>query len=192
MLAFAISDDGTLKGSGRSVKGLHIRDALEAVSTRHPGLIGKFGGHAMAAGLSLGADQFQPFADAFDTEVRRLISPEDMTGVIQTDGELEPEFLTLECATMLRDAGPWGQGFPEPSFDGEFRLLERRLVGGAHLKLMLMQAATGQRLEAIAFRQTGEHLPADCERVRIVYRPDVNEFRGERRLQLLVEHIEPA
>jgi single-stranded-DNA-specific exonuclease len=192
VIAFARVDDGSLKGSGRSVKGLHIRDALEAVSTRHPGLIEKFGGHAMAAGLSLGADCFQRFAAAFDTEVRRLLSPEDMTGVIQTDGELEPEFLTLECATMLRDAGPWGQGFPEPSFDGEFRLLERRLVGGAHLKLMLMQAATGQRLDAIAFRQTGEHLPADCERVRIVYRPDVNEFRGERRLQLLVEHIEPV
>ncbi|MGH8370310.1 MAG: DHHA1 domain-containing protein, partial [Gammaproteobacteria bacterium] len=192
VIAFARADDGSLKGSGRSVKGLHLRDALEAVSTRHPGLIEKFGGHAMAAGLSLGANQFQAFADAFDTEVRRLLSPEDMTGIIHTDGELEPEFLTLECAALLRDAGPWGQGFPEPSFDGEFRLLERRLVGGAHLKLALMQPITGQRLDAIAFRQTGEHLPADCERVRIVYRPDVNEFRGERCLQLLVEHVEPA
>lgn len=192
VIAFARAEDGSLKGSGRSVRGLHIRDALQAVSARHPGLIVKFGGHAMAAGLSLGADRFQAFAHAFDDEVRRLLSPEDLTGVIQTDGELEPAFLTLECATLLREAGPWGQGFPEPCFDGEFRLLERRLLAGGHLKMALMHGATGQRLDAIAFRQTGEHLPADCEQVRIVYRPDVNEYRGERRLQLLVEHIEPA
>ncbi|HEX6550846.1 MAG TPA: DHHA1 domain-containing protein, partial [Gammaproteobacteria bacterium] len=192
VIAFARADDGSLKGSGRSVKGLHIRDALEAVSTQHPELIAKFGGHAMAAGLSLGADNFRPFAEAFDAEVRRRLSAEDLTGVIYTDGELAPEFLNLECATLLRDAGPWGQGFPEPCFDGEFRLLERRLLGGGHLKLMLMHADTSQRLDAIAFRQTGEHLPADCERVRIVYRPDVNEFRGERRLQLLVVYIEPV
>ncbi|MGH8373485.1 MAG: single-stranded-DNA-specific exonuclease RecJ [Gammaproteobacteria bacterium] len=192
VIAFARADDGTLKGSGRSVKGLHIRDALEAVSTRHPSLIAKFGGHAMAAGLSLGADQFRPFADAFDAEVRRRLSPEDMTGVIYTDGELAPEFLNLECAGLLRDGGPWGQGFPEPCFDGEFCLLERRVVGTGHLKMLLMQPDTAQRLDAIAFRQTGEQLPMDCERVRIVYRPDVNEFRGERHLQLLVEHIEPA
>jgi single-stranded-DNA-specific exonuclease len=192
VIAFARADNGELKGSGRSVKGLHIRDVLEAVSTRYPGLIAKFGGHAMAAGLSLGADQFRPFSDAFDAEVRCRLSPEHLTGVIYTDGELAPEFLTLECAGLLRDAGPWGQGFPEPCFDGEFRLLERRLVGTGHLKMLLMQSTTGQRLDAIAFRQTGEHLPADCERVRIVYRPDVNEFRGETRLQLLVEHVEPA
>lgn len=192
VIAFARADNGELKGSGRSVKGLHIRDVLEAVSARHPGLIAKFGGHAMAAGLSLAADQFRPFSDAFDAEVRCRLSPEHLTGVIYTDGELAPEFLTLECAGLLRDAGPWGQGFPEPCFDGEFRLLERRLVGTGHLKMLLMQSTTGQRLDAIAFRQTGEHLPADCERVRIVYRPDVNEFRGETRLQLLVEHVEPA
>lgn len=192
VIAFARADDGSLKGSARSVRGLHIRDALEAVSTRHPGLIAKFGGHAMAAGLTVGAEQFKPFADAFDVEVRKRLTQDDLTGVIFTDGELEPEWLTLECATLLRDAGPWGQGFPEPCFDGEFRLLDRRLVGGGHLKMMLMHATSGQRLDAIAFRQTGEHLPADCERVRIVYRPDVNEYRGEQRLQLLVEYIEPA
>ncbi|HET7651049.1 MAG TPA: single-stranded-DNA-specific exonuclease RecJ [Gammaproteobacteria bacterium] len=191
VIAFARADDGTLKGSARSVRGLHIRDALEAVSTRHPGLVEKFGGHAMAAGLTLGADRFQPFAEAFDAEVRLRLAADDLTGVIHTDGELAPDWLTLECALMLRDAGPWGQGFPEPSFDGEFRVLERRIVGGAHLKLALMSPGN-RRLEAIAFRQTGDHLPVDCERVRIVYRPDVNEFRGEQRLQLLVDYIEPA
>jgi single-stranded-DNA-specific exonuclease len=191
VIAFARADDGSLKGSARSVRGLHIRDALEAVSTRHPGLVDKFGGHAMAAGLTLGGDRFRPFAEAFDAEVRRRLTADDLTGVIHTDGELAPEWLTLECALMLRDAGPWGQGFPEPSFDGEFRMLERRVVGDAHLKLALMGPGN-RRLDAIAFRQTGEHLPADCARVRIVYRPDVNEFRGEQRLQLLVDYIEPA
>jgi len=192
VIAFARAEDGTLKGSARSVKGVHVRDALEAVSTRHPGLITKFGGHAMAAGLTLAADAFKPFAQAFDVEVRRWLTAEDLAGIIHTDGELAPEFFTLETAELLRTAGPWGQGFPEPSFDGVFRLLERRIVGNGHLKLALAEPATGLRLEAIAFNESGEHLPPDCRQVRIVYRPDVNEYRGEQRLQLLVDSIEPV
>jgi len=192
VIAFARAEDGSLKGSARSVKGVHIRDALEAVSTRHPGLITKFGGHAMAAGLTLAADAFKSFAEAFDAEVRRWLSAEDLAGVIHTDGELAPESFTLETAELLRTAGPWGQGFPEPSFDGMFNLLERRIVGDNHLKLVLADPATGLRLEAIAFNQNGEHLPSDCRQVHIVYRPDINEYRGERRLQLLVDAIEPV
>lgn len=192
VIAFARAAGDTLKGSARSVKGVHIRDALEAVAARHPGLIGKFGGHAMAAGLTLAADQFAPFAQAFDAEVRRWLSVDDLAGVMRTDGELTPEFLTLECAELLRQAGPWGQGFPEPCFDGVFRLLQRRIVGNGHLKLALAETASGLRVEAIAFNQTGEHLPAACTRVRIVYRPDVNAYRGEQRLQLLVDYIEPV
>jgi len=192
VIAFARAEDGTLKGSARSVKGVHVRDALEAVSTRHPGLIGKFGGHAMAAGLTLAADDFKPFAEAFDTEVRRWLSAENLAGIMHTDGELAPEFFTLETVELLRAAGPWGQEFPEPSFDGVFRLLERRIVGNGHLKLALAEPATGLRLEAIAFNESGEQLPPDCRQVRIVYRPDVNEYRGERRLQLLVDSIEPV
>ena len=171
VIAFARADDGTLKGSARSVKGVNIRDVLEAVSTRHPELIEKFGGHAMAAGLTLAADRFTAFAEAFDTEVRRWLSSENLAGIIHTDGELSPEFLTLECAELLREAGPWGQGFPEPGFDGVFRLLERRIVGDGHLKLVLAEPATGLRLEAIAFNETGEHLLNGCEQVRIVYDP---------------------
>ena len=190
VIAFARAEDGSLKGSGRSVKGMHIRDALEAISSRHPGLLGKFGGHAMAAGLSLEESRFEEFRTAFDEEARRWLSQDDLAGVLQTDGELEAGFFTLECAQLLREAGPWGQGFPEPLFDGEFRLLERRVLGGAHLKLVLEHAAGGPRCEAIAFGQTGEHIPADCSRLRIAYKPDVNEYRGERKLQLLVEHIE--
>lgn len=190
VIAFARAEDGSLKGSARSVAGMHIRDALEAISTRQPGLIPKFGGHAMAAGLTLEEARFEEFRSAFDAEARRWLSQDDLAGVLQTDGELEAAYLTLECAELLRDAGPWGQGFPPPLFDGEFRLLERRVLGGGHLKLMLEQAG-GPRCEAIAFGQTGEQLPAGCSRVRIAYRPDVNEYRGERRLQLLIEHVEP-
>ncbi len=192
VIAFARAEDGSLKGSARSVSGMHIRDALEAISTRHPGLIAKFGGHAMAAGLSLEEARFQEFRAAFDAEARRWLDGSDLAGVLHTDGELEPASLTLECAELLREAGPWGQGFPEPLFDGEFRLLERRVLGGSHLKLMLEHAGGALRCEAIAFGQTGEHIPAGCTKVRIAYKPDVNEYRGERKLQLLVEHIEPA
>ncbi|HVC27948.1 MAG TPA: single-stranded-DNA-specific exonuclease RecJ [Gammaproteobacteria bacterium] len=191
VIAFARAEDGTLKGSARSVKGVHIRDALEAVSTRQPGLIAKFGGHAMAAGLTLGADDFKSFAEAFDVEVRRWLSADDLAGVIHTDGELAPELFTLETVELLRMAGPWGQGFPEPSFDGVFNLLERRIVGDKHFKMVLAEPATGLRLEAIAFNQNGKHLPPDCRQVRIVYRPDINEYRGGKRMQLLVDAIEP-
>ncbi len=190
VIAFARADGTTLKGSARSVKGVHVRDVLEAVATQHPGLIIKFGGHAMAAGLTLAADGFELFANAFDAEVRRRLSSDDLAGVMHTDGELTAEYLTLACAGLLREAGPWGQGFPEPSFDGVFRLLERRLLGGGHLKLVLAEPGTGLRLEAIAFNQSGEHLPPDCGQVRIVYRPDVNEYRGTKRLQLLIDYIE--
>lgn len=192
VIAFAPAEHGSLKGSARSVPGLHIRDALQAVDTRAPGLITKFGGHAMAAGLSLPAEHFQRLAQAFDAEVRRRVSLDDLALVIHTDGELEPEYLTLACAELLRDAGPWGQGFPAPCFDGVFRLLERRVVGSGHLKLMLAEPHTGLHVDAIAFRQNGDALPADCRQLRIVYRPEVHEFQGERRLQLLVEYLEPV
>ncbi len=192
VIVFAKGENGQLKGSARSVPSVHIRDALEAISTRYPRLIEKFGGHAMAAGLTLEADRFHEFARAFDVQVRKSLTAEDLAGTVHTDGELAPAFMTLECASLLREAGPWGQGFPEPCFDGVFNLLERRLVGTGHLKLALAEPKTGLRLEAIAFNETGKQLPANCRQVRIVYRPDVNEYRGERRLQLLVDYIEPV
>ena len=190
VIAFARAEDGSYKGSARSVKGMHIRDALEAISTRHPGLIAKFGGHAMAAGLTLEAGRFEAFRSAFEEEARRWLTPADLEGVLLSDGELEAEWLTLEVAELLRNAGPWGQGFPEPAFDGEYGLLDRRVVGSGHLKLTLQHPA-GLRCDAIAFGQTGTDIPATCTRLRIAFKPDVNEYMGERRLQLLVEHIEP-
>jgi single-stranded-DNA-specific exonuclease len=190
VIAFARADDGSYKGSARSVKGMHIRDALEAISTRQPGLIAKFGGHAMAAGLSLEAGRFETFRDAFEEEARRWLTPADLEGVLLSDGELPAEDFRLETAELLRSSGPWGQAFPEPVFDGEFHLLERRVVGTGHLKLVLEHPG-GLRCHGIAFGQTGEHIPATCQRVRIAFKPDVNEYRGERRLQLLVDYIEP-
>jgi single-stranded-DNA-specific exonuclease len=190
VIAFARTEDGSFKGSARSVKGMHIRDALEAISTRHPGLIAKFGGHAMAAGLTLEAGRLEAFRSAFEEEARRWLTPSDLEGVLLSDGELAGDWMSLDVAELLRNAGPWGQGFPEPLFDGEFRLLDRRVVGNGHLKLVL-EHADGQRCEAIAFGQSGAHIPAACKRVRVAFKPDVNEYMGQRRLQLLVEHIEP-
>jgi single-stranded-DNA-specific exonuclease len=190
VIAFARADDGSYKGSARSVKGMHIRDALEAISTRNPGLIAKFGGHAMAAGLTLEAGRFEAFRDAFEQEARRWLTAMDLEGVLLSDGELPADDFSLTTAELLRSSGPWGQAFPEPLFDGEFRLLDRRVVGTGHLKLVLENQG-GLRCEAIAFGQTGENIPASCQRVRIAFKPDVNEYRGERRLQLLVEYIEP-
>jgi len=192
VIAFARSGEGELKGSARSVAGMHMRDVIDAVATRHPGLVGRFGGHAMAAGLSLPEPCYEDFARAFDEEARRWLDEDALEGVIHSDGELAPEELTLETAHLLRDGGPWGQGFPEPVFDGEFEVLERRIVGERHLKLSLDAGDGSRALEAIAFNQAETGLPAERCRVRAAYRVDVNAFRGRERLQLIVEHLEPV
>ncbi len=191
VIAFAKGDNGELKGSARSVTGVHIRDVLDAVASRHPGLIAKFGGHAMAAGLSLSPDSYQTFRDAFDAEVRRHLTVDDLTGVIHSDGELPPKEIDLPLATLLRDAGPWGQGFPEPVFDGKFELLDQRLVGEKHLKMTLGLSGTNRVLDAIAFNVDLEAWPNKKARfVRLAYKLDVNEFRGIRNAQLLVEYLQ--
>lgn len=191
VIAFAKGDNGELKGSARSVAGVHIRDALDAVASRHPGLITKFGGHAMAAGLSLPPENYSTFRDAFDAEVRRHLTQDDLMGVIHSDGELPPKDIDLPLATLLRDAGPWGQGFPEPVFDGKFELLDQRLVGEKHLKMTLGLAGTNRVLDAIAFNVDLEAWPNKRARsVRLAYKLDVNEFRGVRNAQLLVEYLQ--
>lgn len=185
---FAFAADGDtpqLKGSARSIPGVHIRDVLDAIATRYPGLIEKFGGHAMAAGLSLAADRLDAFATALNEELARWISADDLRGVLASDGELLPEHLGLECAEALRAAGPWGQAFPEPVFDGEFELCDRRIVGERHLKMKL--AAGDVILDAIAFNAAEF---ADCRHVRAVYRLDVNEWQGRRSAQLVIEHLD--
>ena len=191
VIVFAQADDDSIKGSARSVPGLHIRDALDAVAARHPGLLSKFGGHAMAAGLTLALDDFERFSAAFDEEVRRHLGPEDLRREILTDGTLSDTELNLELAQSLRDAGPWGQGFPEPLFDGEFELVSRRIVGEKHLKLVLRPPRSEQAIDAIAFNTVDDDWPVEVARVVLAYRLDVNEFNGRRSAQLLVEHIQP-
>lgn len=190
-IAFASAGNGELKGSARSVAGFHIRDALDAVAATHPGLISKFGGHAMAAGLSLPETHFPAFAAAFDAEVRRHLSADDLTGRLLSDGELQPTEFTLELAQQLRHAGPWGQHFPEPLFHGTFTLVQQRLVGERHLKMQLAMGTL--TLEAIAFNVDTALWPnAAINRARAVFQLDVNEYRGNETLQLLVQYLEAA
>lgn len=180
-----------IKGSARSVPGLHIRDVLDAVAAKHPGLLTKFGGHAMAAGLTLDADQFEQFCAAFDEEVRRHLRPEDLQREILSDGTLEEADLDLTLAEALRTGGPWGQGFPEPLFDGIFQIVNRRIVGERHLKLTVRLPDSSQSVDAIAFNTVDDDWPLSVEQVELAYRLDVNEFNGRRSAQLLVEHIRP-
>ena len=191
-IAFADAGDGVLKGSARSVPGLHIRDALDAVAARHPQLISKFGGHAMAAGLSLPAAHFGAFAAAFDAEVRRQLCADDLTGRLLSDGALSIEEFHLPLAKELRNAGPWGQHFPEPLFHGVFQLVQQRIVGERHLKVVLKSECGSVQLDGIAFGVDREIWPNPTVRwVELAYKLDVNEYRGQETVQLLIAHIMP-
>ncbi|HEY7873321.1 MAG TPA: single-stranded-DNA-specific exonuclease RecJ [Rudaea sp.] len=181
---------GEVKASGRSIPGFHLRDALAEVDTRHPGLISRFGGHAMAAGLSLNRADLEKFGEAFDAVARAHLQPEMLDAILLTDGELAPTDFSLDLARQLRQAGPWGQGFPEPAFDGEFAVESWKVLGETHLRMDFRHASFPQPLRAIAFgAYNGAQPPA---RVRAVYALDVNEWNGVDRLQLLIRHLEPA
>jgi single-stranded-DNA-specific exonuclease len=191
VIAFARAGDGQLRGSARSVPGIHIRDVLDGIAARHPELISRFGGHAMAAGLSLEERQLDAFAAAFDAEVASLHDPAIPSNRVETDGELASDEIALETAQALRDGGPWGQAFPEPCFDGLFAIKSARLVGDKHLKMWVTTADRSRAFDAIAFNFRGvdDHAPLPDGDVRLVYRLDINEYKGERRLQLLVDHV---
>ena len=190
--AFADAGDGMLKGSGRSVPGFHIRDALSVVAAQHPELISKYGGHAMAAGLTLPEANFAVFSSAFDAEVRRQLREEDLTGRLMSDGSLAVEEFHLELARALRNAGPWGQHFPEPLFHGVFQLVEQRIVGERHLKVVLKTECGSVKLDGIAFGVDREVWPNPTIRwVELAYKLDLNEFRGNETVQLMIAHIEP-
>jgi single-stranded-DNA-specific exonuclease len=191
VVAFAPGDDGgaELRGSARSIAGFHLRDALAEVDARCPGLIGRFGGHAMAAGMSLALAHLERFAAEFDAVARSRLDADLLEHVLWSDGELDPRDLCLEVATVLRYAGPWGQAFPEPVFDNVFRVESWRVVGEQHLKLRLLLDGCAERFEAILFG-AGNVVPTP--RVRAAYRLDVDEWRGMPRLQLLLTHMEPA
>jgi single-stranded-DNA-specific exonuclease len=192
VVAFARCEDGELRGSARSIPGVHVRDVLESVSSRNPGLIPRFGGHAMAAGLSLRRDDLDHFARAFDAAVAEWLRQVEPDDVVWTDGELGESEICLATAELLREAGPWGQAFPEPSFHGEFEIESPRVVGEKHVKCWLRPVGSRMRFDAIAFNlldgDTWREPPTG--RARLAYRLDINHWQGERRLQLLIEHLE--
>jgi single-stranded-DNA-specific exonuclease len=189
-VAFAPAEPGSdrLRGSARSIPGLHIRDVLARVDAAHPGLIERFGGHAMAAGLSLATAALPRFEAALRDAVQAMLDPALLRAEIASDGELLPQEFSRVNADALRDGGPWGQGYPEPLFDGEFELLNWRVVGERHLKLELAHA--GARLNAIAFGGWNGEAPAS--RLRIAYRLEADAYRGGDAVQLVVVHSEPA
>jgi single-stranded-DNA-specific exonuclease len=196
VIAFAKDKDGLIKGSARSISCVHIRDVLDTIAGQNPGLIDKFGGHAMAAGMTIKELDFDRFKQAFDMELKRFMTVEDLNGSLLSDGELSATEITFGLANDIQNAGPWGQGFPEPQFDGEFELIESRIVGEKHLKLQLRAQVNGKGqgkvIDAIAFNFTDEGWSEKPERVHTVYRLDINEFRGRRQLQLMIENIEPS
>ncbi len=190
VVAFAKESETTIKGSARSVSGLHIRDVLDAMAKRYPHLISKFGGHAMAAGLSIETKHFEEFSRAFNEVVSERVTEERLQATVYTDGELDSSYFNLKTAQLLRKAGPWGQGFPEPLFDGSFAVIEQRLVGSHHLKLLLMATDSDYCIDAIAFNVDLDKWPNEnCGTINAAYRLDVNDFRGREKLQLLVEEL---
>jgi single-stranded-DNA-specific exonuclease len=207
VIAFARAEDGSLRGSARSIPGVNIRDALDSVATRHPGLVGKFGGHAMAAGLTLEEADLERFRAAFAAEIAARADAEALRGVIHTDGELPHTELCVDTARLLVAGGPWGQGFPEPVFDGHFEIVDLRIVGSKHLKMQLQPlagagagsggAAVGAKaaraIDAIAFGYVGgtsEDASVEAgRRLEVAYRLEVNEYRGAESVQLNCQHL---
>ena len=192
--AFAPADGDELRGSVRSVEGVHVRDVLEAIDARQPGLILRFGGHAMAAGLTLERRHLRRFSEAFGEEVGRWLSAERMRGVIESDGELSSTELNLETAIALREGGPWGQGFPEPLFDGEFQVVECRVVGQTHLKFWARPRGEGRPVEGIAFGYYAEAGVPRVEagsRLHLAYRLDTSDFGGSLKPEIKAESVRP-
>lgn len=191
-IVFASDDNGGLKGSGRSITGVHLRDVLDEVAAGNPGLLHKFGGHAMAAGLSLELEKLERFSDAFDAVVAKHLTEENAQPVIFSDGQLPQELLHLPVAMAIRDAGPWGQHFPEPIFDGVFQIVQQRIVGAKHLKLVLTREVYSNIVfDAICFNVDIDAWPnADARTIHIAYQLDINHYRGEVTVQLLIRQIE--
>lgn len=194
VIVFADGDEGEIKGSARSIEGFHIRDALDSIAAKNPGLLVKFGGHAMAAGMTIEKIHYELFSLAFDLEARRILNSELLQSQVVTDGELATNQFNVLLAQSLQDAGPWGQYFPEPQFDGEFELIQQRIVGVNHLKMVVQALGeTEAVLDAIAFNIDPELWPnPDIKKVKLCYKLDINRFRGRESLQLLVEYMEPC
>ena len=191
VIAFASADAASLRGSARSIEGVHVRDVLDSIAARHPGLIHRFGGHAMAAGLTLERERLDEFARAFDAEVARCLPVAGARDAVETDGELSVEEIALATAEALRAGGPWGQAFPEPCFDGLFSVRNARVIGERHMKMWVEPAGSGRSFDAIAFNHLTPGAPVvpPAGPLQLVYRLEVNEYQGERRLQLLIDHL---
>lgn len=192
VIAFAQESEESeyLKGSARSISGVHMRDLLEYIDMQYPELIERFGGHAMAAGLTIHHSQLDNFKQVFDQTINEILEPEQLQGIIYTDGELATDELSITSAEILHRAGPWGQNFPEPSFEGEFSILQQKLLAGKHLKLIL-QSDSGQLLDAIYFNVDVRMFPdLSVKKVKMVYKLDINEFRDNKTLQLKVEYMD--
>ncbi|MFD1805447.1 single-stranded-DNA-specific exonuclease RecJ [Pasteurella oralis] len=193
VVAFAREQEGILKGSARSVEGIHLRDALERIYSKCPDMILKFGGHAMAAGLTIREECLVEFQTEFNQLMNEWLGEDELQGIIWTDGELSSQQFSLDIAEMLKQAGPWGQAFPEPVFDGEFKILQQRLVGDKHLKMMVEPKQGGPLLDAIAFNVDTRYYPdLSIKSAKLAYKLDINEFRGNRSVQLLVDYIAPV
>lgn len=189
VIVMAPGDGGELKGSARSINGFHVRDALAFIDAQCPGLLKKFGGHAMAAGLTIDRNNLEIFVKVFDEVVTKQVDESQLQHSLISDGSLAKDEISLEIASMLREAGPWGQAFPEPVFDDAFRILEQRIVGDKHLKLRL--AKDDKIVDAVAFFIDTSLWPNHrCENVHAAYRLDVNEYKGRRNVQLIVEYLE--
>nr|WP_301003650.1 single-stranded-DNA-specific exonuclease RecJ [Arsukibacterium sp.] len=188
-IVFAEGDNGELKGSARSIPGLHIRDLLEEIASQYPGLIKKFGGHAMAAGLTIAAERLETFQLALSLTAKKHLTAEQLTAVIYSDGELEADCFDIGFAQLLQNAGPWGQAFPEPVFDGEFSLISQKMLAERHLKLML-QGPNGLLVDAIWFNADNKTWPdVNVKKVRLAYQLDINEYREQQNLQLIVRYM---
>ena len=190
MIAFAPAGDGEIKGSARSIPEVHIRDVLSEVAARHPGLLSNFGGHAQAAGVSLRVTDYPEFALAFDAAVSAHLEGVDLARVIYTDGRLDEGTLGLNFAEQLSHAGPWGQGFPEPVFDGQFDVVHTRVVGEKHVKFVLKLPWSGAIIDAIAFFVERPDSWLGSRRINLAYRLAVNEFRSVRSAQLVIEAMD--
>ena len=192
VIVFAKENEGVLKGSARSIAGLHIKDVFDEIATLHPELIITFGGHAMAAGLTIKESQYSNFSNIFNKYANQYISSDRLEDEYLTDGELSDEDFTVPLAQAIQDAGPWGQSFPEPTFAGQFKILDKRVVGENHLKLKLQSRDNSATLDAIAFNMTDTNWPPETQQIVSTYRLGINDFQGNTQVQLFLEHIEPS
>jgi len=190
-IVFAKENEGVLKGSARSIAGLHIKDVFDELATLHPELILTFGGHAMAAGLTIKESQYSNFSNIFNELVNQHISSDRLEDEYLTDGELSDEDFTVPLALAIQNAGPWGQSFPEPTFAGQFKILDKRIVGENHLKLKLQSRNKRTTLDAIAFNITDVNWPSGTDQILSTYRLGINDFQGSSQVQLFIEHLEP-